>query len=186
MMTTKMIFSGFGGQGVLTLGQVVADMALARGKEVTWMPSYGAEMRGGTANCSVIISDSVIGSPIVLGDIDILCALNTPSVTKFLDKVRPGGLAFINSSIVTEPIESLTQKGDITIIPIDASNIAIAAGNPRGANMTMLAGFLTQTELFTLEDIEAALFRRFKGRQELVDSNMNSIKKGLESLRGAL
>jgi 2-oxoglutarate ferredoxin oxidoreductase subunit gamma len=173
-----MIFSGFGGQGVLTLGQVVADIALAREKEVTWMPSYGAEMRGGTANCSVIISDNVIGSPIVLGDIDILCALNGPSVTKFLDKVRSGGIIFINSSIVTEPVE----RDDVTIIAIDASNIATATGNPRGANMTMLAGFLTQTELFTPEDIEAALLRRFKGRQELVDMNMASIKKGLESL----
>jgi len=135
-------------------------------------------MRGGTANCSVIISVTVIGSPIVLNNIDILVALNGPSVTKFLPKVRKEGHTFINSSIVTDPIKA----EDIKVTPIDASNIALATSNPRGANMTMLAGLLKHSGLFTLEDVEAALLRRFKGKQELVDLNISSIKKGLESL----
>ncbi|MCL2620978.1 MAG: 2-oxoacid:acceptor oxidoreductase family protein [Defluviitaleaceae bacterium] len=176
--TTKIIFSGFGGQGVLTLGQVVADIALSQGKEVTWMPSYGAEMRGGTANCSVIISDSVIGSPIILSNIDILCAMNQPSVTKFLEKTREGAKVFINSSIVTEPV----TKDDAEIIAIDASNIAVKAGNARTANMVMMAGFLQKTGLFTIDELEEALTRRFTGKKELVDVNMKAIKEGLEAL----
>jgi len=177
MSITKIIFSGFGGQGVLTLGQLVADIALNQGKEVTWMPSYGAEMRGGTANCSVIISDKVIGSPIVISNIDILLAMNIPSVTKFFDKIKAGGHAFINSSIVTE---NYMPKGEnVNITPIDAATIAQNANNPRGANMVMLTGFLKQTNLFTLEEIEAALERRFKAKPELVAPNMDAIKLGM-------
>ncbi|MCL2854145.1 MAG: 2-oxoacid:acceptor oxidoreductase family protein [Defluviitaleaceae bacterium] len=178
MGTTKIIFSGFGGQGVLTLGQVVADIALNQGKEVTWMPSYGAEMRGGTANCSVIISDKVIGSPIILSNIDILCAMNQPSVDKFLDKTRAGAKVFINSSIVTDTV----VKDDAEIIAIDATNIAVKAGNARTANMVMMAGFLAQTGLFTIDELEAALSRRFKGKAELVEVNMKAIKEGLQAL----
>jgi len=177
MATTKIIFSGFGGQGVLTLGQLVADIALNQGKEVTWMPSYGAEMRGGTANCSVIISDSVIGSPIVLNNIDILLAMNIPSVTKFFDKIKAGGHAFINSSIVTE--KYMPSSSDVNITQIDAATIAQQANNARGANMVMLTGFLTQAKLFTLEEIEAALGRRFKAKPELIAPNMDAIKLGL-------
>ena len=178
-MTTKIVFSGFGGQGVLTLGQIVADIALHQGKEVTWMPSYGAEMRGGTANCSVIISDTVIGSPIVLNNIDYLLALNAPSVAKFLPKMRDSGTAYINSSIVDE----FDNPSSIATTKIDATNIAQQTNNPRGTNMTMLAGLLKQTSLFTLEDVEAALMRRFKGNKDLVGINMTSIKKGMESLK---
>ena len=178
MTTTKIIFSGFGGQGVLTLGQVVADIALNKGKEVTWMPSYGAEMRGGTANCSVIISDKVIGSPIILRNIDILCALNMPSITKFLDKTADGGKVFYNSSIVTESV----KKPNAEVIAIDATNIAAGAGNARAANMVMLAAFLTKTELFTIDDIKAALERRFNNKPDLVDVNMKAIQQGLASL----
>ncbi|MCL2575547.1 MAG: 2-oxoacid:acceptor oxidoreductase family protein [Defluviitaleaceae bacterium] len=177
-MATKIIFSGFGGQGVLTLGQLVADIALNQGKEVTWMPSYGAEMRGGTANCSVIISDSVIGSPIVLNNIDILLAMNIPSVTKFFDKIKPNGNAFINSSIVTPNYMPTSESVNITAI--DASAIAQKANNARGANMVMLTGFLKQTNLFTIDEIEAALQRRFKAKPELVRPNMDAIKLGLE------
>ena len=176
-MTTKLVFSGFGGQGVLTLGQIVADIALHQGKEVTWMPSYGAEMRGGTANCSVIISDTVIGSPIVLNNIDILVALNSPSVDKFLPKMRDGGLAIVNSSIVKD-----TPEATASITKIDATNIAQATNNPRGTNTTMLAGLLSKTELFTKQEVIAALSRRFKGKQELVDLNMTSISEALKTL----
>jgi len=176
-VTTKIVFSGFGGQGVLTLGQIVADIALHQGKEVTWMPSYGAEMRGGTANCSVIISDTVIGSPIVLNNIDILVALNSPSVDKFLPKMRPDGLAVVNSSIVKEMPQTTANT-----VKIDATNIAQSTNNPRGTNMTMLAGILSKTSLFTKEEAKQALSRRFKGKQDLVDLNMTSIDEALKSL----
>ena len=175
---TKMIFSGFGGQGVLVLGEIVATIAMNKGKEVTWMPSYGPEMRGGTANCSVIVSDTIIGSPIVQSDIDILVAMNGASVDKFLPRVKPGGLVLVNSSIVTEKI----TRQDVDVVEIDATNIAGKVGNLRVANMVMLSGFLKKTELFDLEDITEVLKQRFTGArsQDLIPLNIKAIEIGLE------
>ncbi|MCL2570980.1 MAG: 2-oxoacid:acceptor oxidoreductase family protein [Defluviitaleaceae bacterium] len=177
-MTSRMIFSGFGGQGVLVLGEIVATIAMNKGKKVTWMPSYGPEMRGGTANCSVIVSDKVIGSPIVQADIDILCAMNGASVDKFLPKVKPGGLVLVNSSIATKKI----QRNDVDVVEIDATNIAGKVGSLRVANMVMLAGFLKKTDLFTLDDITDVLKQRFKGArsQDLIPLNIKAIEYGME------
>ncbi|MCL2360444.1 MAG: 2-oxoacid:acceptor oxidoreductase family protein [Defluviitaleaceae bacterium] len=176
-MTKKMVFSGYGGQGVLVLGEIVATIAMNKGKEVTWMPSYGPEMRGGTANCSVIVSDRVIGSPIVQADIDVLVAMNVASIFKFLPKVKPGGLVLVNSSIVKEKLD----RTDVDILEIDATNIAGNVGSLRVANMVMLAGFLKKTDLFTLEDITAVLKQRFAGArsQELIPLNIKAIEIGL-------
>jgi len=174
---TRMVFSGFGGQGVLVLGEIVATIAMHKGKEVTWMPSYGPEMRGGTANCSVIVSDMVIGSPIVQSDIDILCAMNGASVNKFLPRVKPGGLVLVNSTIVTDKI----TRDDVDVLEIDATNIAGQVGNLRVANMVMLAGFLKKTDLFNLEDITEVLKQRFAGArsQDLIPLNIRAIEIGL-------
>jgi len=175
-MMQKLLFSGFGGQGVLTLGQVVATMAMHKGKKVTWMPSYGAEMRGGTANCTVITSERIIGSPMVQSGFDVLCALNTPSVAKFLPKVRPGGLVLVNSSIVTEPVE----RDDVKTLYIDATNIAVEAGSIKVQNMVMLAGLLKATGMFALEDVRQALEEKFKGsKPELVELNMVAVERGM-------
>jgi len=175
-MTKRIVISGFGGQGVLTLGNVIAEIGLNKGLNVTWMPSYGAEMRGGTANCSVILSDKIIGSPMVQNKIDILCAMNRPSVDKFLPKVQPGGLVLVNTSIVTDKVE----RDDVKIIEIDATNIAVKVGSARVANMVMLAGFIKETDLFTLEDIIQVLEKRFAGkRPELIPLNIEAIRLGL-------
>jgi 2-oxoglutarate ferredoxin oxidoreductase subunit gamma len=173
-----MVFSGFGGQGILVLGEVVATIAMNQGKEVTWMPSYGAEMRGGTANCSVIVSDKVIGSPIVQSNVDILCAMNRPSVDKFLPKMREGGLVLVNSSIVTDKV----AREGVDVLEIDATNIAVQVGSLRVANMVMLAGFLKKTELFTLDEITAVLEQRFGGARskELIPLNIKAIQRGME------
>ena len=175
---TRMVFSGFGGQGVLVLGEIVATIAMHKGKHVTWMPSYGSEMRGGTANCSVIVSDTMIGSPMVQSNIDILCAMNGASVDKFLPGVKPGGLVLVNSSIVTEKI----KRDDVDVLEIDATNTAVKVGNLRVANMVMLAGFLKKTELFTLDDIIRVLKERFTGArsQDLIPLNIKAIEMGLE------
>ncbi|MCL2378857.1 MAG: 2-oxoacid:acceptor oxidoreductase family protein [Defluviitaleaceae bacterium] len=174
---TRMVFSGFGGQGVLVLGEIVATIAMHKGKEVTWMPSYGPEMRGGTANCSVIVSDTIIGSPIVQSDIDILCAMNAASVNKFLPRVKPGGLVLVNSTIVTEKI----AREDVEVLEIDATNIAGKVGNLRVANMVMLAGFLKKTDLFNLDDITEVLKQRFAGArsQDLIPLNIRAIEIGM-------
>jgi len=175
-MTKRIVISGFGGQGVLTLGNVIAEIGLNKGLNVTWMPSYGAEMRGGTANCSVILSDKIIGSPMVQNKIDILCAMNRPSVDKFLPKVQPGGLVLVNTSIVTDKVE----RDDVKIVEIDATNIAVGVGSARVANMVMLAGFIKETDLFTLDDIIQVLEKRFAGkRPELIPLNIEAIKLGL-------
>ena len=172
----KMIFSGFGGQGILTLGQIVAAVAANRGKQVTWMPSYGVEMRGGTANCSVIVSDSIIGSPIVQKDIDILCAMNVPSVAKFLPKVKPGGLVLVNSSIVTEPI----SRKDVAEVAIDATNIAVEVGNPKVSNMVMIAGFFKATNLFTFEEVKQVLNEKFEDKNpQFISLNIEAIRRGM-------
>lgn len=178
-MEQRLIFSGFGGQGVLTLGKIVAQIAMNNGKEVTWMPSYGAEMRGGTANCSVIISDRTIGSPIFSKDVDILCAMNGPSVDKFLGSLKVGGKAFINSSLITGDL----ARNDIEVYKIDATNIASEVGNTKVQNMVMLAGFLKATDLFTIEDIKTILEESFgKKRPQLIPLNIEAIEKGLESI----
>jgi len=173
----RMVFSGYGGQGVLTLGEIVATIAMKKGKHVTWMPSYGPEMRGGTANCAVIVSDKLIGSPLVLSNIDILVAMNHASVFKFMPKMKPGGLALVNSSIVTEKIANTGAE----ILEIDATNIAGKVGDIRVANMVMLAGFLKKTQLFTMDEITAVLEQRFAGSRsnELVPLNIKAIEAGM-------
>jgi 2-oxoglutarate ferredoxin oxidoreductase subunit gamma len=177
----RIIFSGFGGQGVLVLGEIVASIAMKKGKHVTWMPSYGAEMRGGTANCAVIISESVIGSPMVASNVDILCAMNQPSLDKFLPKVKPGGLVLVNASIVTENVKAL--RGDVDVLALDATNIANGIGNPRVANMVMLAGFIKKTGLFTLEDVTQVLQERFGGTRNegLIPLNVKAVEMGVRS-----
>jgi len=174
---TKIVFSGFGGQGILTLGGIVANVAMLNDKQVTWMPSYGAEMRGGTANCSVIVSDKVIGSPIVLSDIDILCAMNGPSLDKFLPRVKPGGKVFVNSSIVTKKVD----RDDVDVILVDVTNIATALGDARVQNMVMLAGVLKAVDLYNLDDVEKTFEEKFAGKNpKLIPLNMEAVKKGAE------
>ena len=172
----KLIFSGFGGQGVLTLGQIVATIAMNQGKEVTWIPSYGPEMRGGTANCSVIISDEPIGSPIVQTGLDILVALNGPSVDRFVPHVKPGGLIFVNSSIITADI----ARDDVTVVKIDATNIATQVGSAKVQNMVMLAGFLKATDLFTFDEVKSVLEQTIGAKKpELLSMNLAAIEKGM-------
>ena len=175
----KLVFSGFGGQGVLTLGQIVATIGMHQGKEVTWIPSYGAEMRGGTANCSVIISDSIIGSPLVQSDIDILCALNQPSLDKFLPLMKSGGTVLVNRSLAKGEI----TRDDVTVIPIDATNIAVRLGNIRVQNMVMLAGLLKATDLMTLEEVKTTLEETLgKKNPKLVPLNLQAIEEGLKEI----
>jgi len=175
----KLVFSGFGGQGVLTLGQIVANIAMVQGKEVTWMPSYGAEMRGGTANCSVVINDFIIGSPIVQSDIDVLCVLNKPSLVKFISKVKPGGLVLVNSSIIKEKI----TREDVKVVEIDATNIAVGLGNIKVQNMLMLAGLIKHTDLITLEEVKPTIELAFGTKYpKLVPLNLQAVEEGLRVL----
>lgn len=161
-MQERMIFAGFGGQGVLSLGKIIAELALEKDLHVTWFPAYGAEMRGGTANCHVIYSDEPVDNPIVNNDISILFALNNPSLDKFLAKVRPGGTVIVNSSVVDKTVD----RDDVNVIEVDAANIAAHIGDLKVQNMVMLGTFLKVRDHFSIEEVNNQITKMFTGKKE--------------------
>ena len=152
-MQEEMIIAGFGGQGVIMAGKLLCIAAMNEGKYVSHIPSYGAEMRGGTANCSVVISDEEIGSPTVAKP-SIVIVLNTPSLTKFEPKVRPGGLLIYNSSL----IDKKPTRTDITVVDLKANDISEAEGSTRAANMAAIGKLISlKPEISSLESVIKAL-----------------------------
>jgi 2-oxoglutarate ferredoxin oxidoreductase subunit gamma len=175
-MLEQVLVAGFGGQGVLRIGQMIAYAGFAEGKEVTWAPSYGPEMRGGTANCSVVVSDSEIGSPQVL-EANSVIVMNLPSLHKFEDIVLPGGKLFINSTIIKEK----SKRDDIEVYYIDANEKAAEIGNDRGGNMVILGAYAKATGTVTLESLYELVKKTFTGsKAKFVDSNIACIKAGAE------
>ncbi len=152
MKTTSILIAGFGGQGTLFAGKVLAQASLFKGLEVTWLPSYGPEMRGGTANCGVIISEDAIGSPIV-NHPDVLIALNKPSFEKYEKMTQPGGYIFVDSSLV----DSKSDRDDIKVFYVPATELAQAEGNGSLSNIVLVGKALKETGLFTEEEIFAVL-----------------------------
>ena len=140
-MMKQYVFAGFGGQGMLLIGKFLAMANMLEGKHVSWLPSYGPEMRGGTANCSVVVSDEPVGSPMV-DNCDVLIAMNLPSLDKFEHTVKPGGLIVVNSSIIDRKV----QRDDVRVVYCDAAGIADAVKNPKGANVAIL-GAMAQDAL---------------------------------------
>lgn len=173
-MLEEIIIAGFGGQGVLRLGQLMAYAGMVDGKEVSWLPSYGPEMRGGTANCNVMYSDSPVGSPIVTSA-TALITLNGPATDKFESVVRPGGDIFVNSSIVERKIE----RTDVNAYYIPANDIAIELGNSRIVNMVMLGAYLKRTNLFSMEIAEKALrYVLGPSKEKLIPLNIQAMEEG--------
>ena len=158
-MQTEILLSGFGGQGTLFAGQLLSYAAMDSGKEVTWIPSYGPEMRGGTANCTVVISDEEIGSPFVHHPQAVI-AMNLPSLDKYEQSVKPGGLLIINNSMVNR----LPARTDIKIVSIPASQIAQELGDPRMTNMVMIGGLLGNLPVLDLEAVEKSLREHLPAR----------------------
>ncbi|MFZ5944582.1 MAG: 2-oxoacid:acceptor oxidoreductase family protein [Bacillota bacterium] len=175
-MMDKILLAGFGGQGVMFIGKIFAVSGMVSDLKVCWIPSYGPEMRGGTANCSVILSDEEIHSPVV-DKADGGIVLNQPSYDKFLDRIKPGGVLVTNSSLVT--LERVRE--DITVIEVPATEIANEMGNPSIANMVCLGSLLPHLKLTDFAKVEAAI-REVVGakRPELLEVNLNAIKKGME------
>lgn len=173
-MSKKTIFiAGFGGQGVLLIGQMLAYAAMYEGKEVTWMPSYGPEMRGGTANCTVVISDAPVASPLVTKDFDVLIAMNSPSLTKFEGALKTGSDLFINTSIVDiEP-----TRTDVNVYRIDCNRIAEEqVGNPKSANMVMLGGIIQITNAVSLDIMNTVFEKTMTGKKtKFIDSNVKAL-----------
>lgn len=176
-MNYEIVLAGFGGQGILFAGKVLAYAGLVDGKEVSWLPSYGPEMRGGTANCSVCVSDEPIGSPLIT-DPAVLLAMNTPSFEKFIDTVLPGGKVFVDSSMV----DVTTDRTDIDVFYVPATELASENGMNGMANIILLGKLIKETGIFNLEQIEAGLKKTIPPRKaNLLDANLNAIKLGMSN-----
>lgn len=174
-MQHEMIFAGFGGQGVLLIGKMIAYAGLASGKEVSWLPSYGPEMRGGTANCTVVVSDDVVGSPVVATPW-ALVAMNLPSLDKFESSVAPGGVLLINTSLINRPAE----RTDVHVVNVAANDVCNELGNPRGANMVAVGCFVGATEVVPVEQMETLIRETFAKKPGLIDVNLECFRRGLE------
>jgi len=167
------ICAGFGGQGVLTAGLILAKTGMDNGLNVTWIPSYGSEMRGGTANCNVKISDGKISSPFVKG-IDILMAMNQPSVDKFQSMVNPGGLMVINSTLVADG----PFRTDIRVASVNGTELAEKLGNPRGANIVMLGALAEASGLFQTEELMKGVEAFFEAKGKSAPKNRTCFEEG--------
>lgn len=173
-MQTEIILAGFGGQGILFGGQVLAYAGMDSGKNVTWIPSYGPEMRGGTAHVTVIISDDKIGSPIV-SQPKVAALFNNPSMKKYELQVRDGGVLIYNSSLVTHTL----HRGDVRYIPVPANEIALELGNVKMANMVMVGAMIAATNILSLDAVVQALKNHLPPRkQALVAANQVALQRG--------
>lgn len=179
MATKKVFVAGFGGQGVLLIGQMLAYAAMYEGKEATWMPSYGPEMRGGTANCSVIVSDNPVASPLV-NKADVVVAMNRPSLDKFEEHVKPGGVLVINSSI----IDRKAVRDDITVVYCDANNVAESVKNPKGANVAILGAVLEKVPVTTVDQMmEAIRIELGERKARFLEGNKAALLAGMVSAK---
>lgn len=178
-MKKEIIISGFGGQGGLAIGKNLAEAGMAEGLNVTWAPSYGPEMRGGTANCSVVLSDKPVGSPVFAHPSELI-ALNEPSLAKFEAGVLSGGMVFVNSDVVTDKV----SRPDLTAYYIPCSKIAEEVGNPKVGNMVMLGAYVAATKILKPETIETMIREIFTGpKAKFVPLNIEAFHRGMECVK---
>jgi len=174
MGISKTIFSGFGGQGVLMMGYVLATSGMHEGKYVTYLPAYGAEVRGGTANCTITVSDDPIASPVASFP-DFAVLMNTPSVLRFEGKVKSGGVVFLNKDLV----DVVPGRKDIEVVSIPVNSIADKLGNLRSANMVMIGAFAGKTGLVSLDTVVESVKEIFaKKGQKVHETNAHAIEEG--------
>jgi 2-oxoglutarate ferredoxin oxidoreductase subunit gamma len=176
---TQLVISGFGGQGALFAGTLLAYTAMENGRQVTWIPSYGPEMRGGTAHCTVIVSDEEIGSPVVRNP-SAAIVMNLPSLDRYETLLRPNGALIVNSSLVDrEP-----SRADLRSAMVPANAIAEELGDRRMANMVLLGAYLEVEPIFSVEQIEGSLSRHIPShRRNLLESNFQALRRGFETAR---
>jgi len=173
-MKEEIIMAGFGGQGVMSMGKLLAYAGMKEGAEVSWMPSYGPEMRGGTANCTVIVSSSRIPSPLSSKP-DTIIVMNLPSLEKFTPRVKPGGTVFVNSSLISREVE----RDDVEVIKIPANQIADEIGNSKVANMVMLGAYLGKKNIVEMETIKESLKSVLpERRHHLIPINLEALERG--------
>ena len=174
-MLIKTIFAGFGGQGVLSMGLGLAQAAMIEGKNVTYLPSYGVEVRGGTANCTVAVSDEEIASPVASAP-EFVVAMNQPSLVRFQNQVQSGGVLFFNSSLIKAEV----SRGDIELVGVPASRIAEELGSPRSANMVILGAFTKKTNLVSIDTLIEGLKSTLKNKTKLIAINKKALIAGYE------
>ena len=173
-MVERNIFAGFGGQGVLLMGQLLAAAGMKEGKNTSWIPSYGPEMRGGTANCSVMLSEEEIDSPLVTRPTSLI-VMNRPSLEKFEDAVVPGGSIFVNSSM----IDIKVNRTDVNAYYVPCTEIATELGNPKVSNMIMLGAYIGKSHCVDIETVLEALLEKLGERKaKLIPLNREALKRG--------
>ncbi len=169
----EVTFAGFGGQGIMTAGQLLAYAGIEEDKQVAWIPSYGPEMRGGTAYCTVVISDIPIGSPIISNP-QCACVFNRPSFDKFTPLVKAGGLAIVNSSL----IDVTTDRTDIDEILVPANEIAMKAGNAKAANVAVLGAFIGATGIVSFDTIKRVIKEKMARKKSVLEINYHALDEG--------
>ena len=181
-MNEEIIMAGFGGQGVMLMGNILAYAGMKEQKEVSWIPSYGPEMRGGTANCTVIVSDNKIPSPMPSKP-DSLIAMNFPSLNKFMEQVKSDGLIFINSSLVNKEV----SVKETEIVNVPAGDIASDLGNDRVANMIILGAYVTKTKIVGLNTVKNALkWALSENKHDLIPLNEEALERGKEIIKSGV
>lgn len=177
MVNEKIICAGFGGQGVMKLGQVLTYSGMVEGKHVSWLPSYGPEMRGGTANCNVMVSDDPIGSPIITNDATTVIVMNLPSLIKFEENAQKGANVLVNSSLIDRKV----QRDDVDAYYIPCNEIANELGFSKIANMVMLGAYLAIAQPVETQTVLDSLIKVFgEGKAKYMPMNKEAIKKGIE------
>ena len=178
-MTHEIVMAGFGGQGVMLMGELMTYAGMLENKHVSWIPSYGPEMRGGTANCSVIISDEPVGAPIVSEPTTVV-AMNLPSLDKFEAALQAGGNLIINSSL----IERSSKRSDVNVLLVPSNDIANELGNAKVANMVVLGTIIAATKAVSQESVLKAFAKMFAKKPELLAINEQAIKRGAALVNG--
>jgi 2-oxoglutarate ferredoxin oxidoreductase subunit gamma len=178
-MQSEVQFAGFGGQGVMLMGQILAQAAMDEGREVVWIPSYGPEMRGGTAYCTVVISDEPIGSPIIRNPRHLV-AMNRPSLEKFSPSVKAGGVIFVNSSLI--PVGA--GRSDVDELRVPILEVAGGLGNVKAANIVALAAFVARSRVVAFDALTEAVKKKFAEKAKLIPLNLKALEAGRKAAEG--
>ena len=177
-MQNEVMFAGFGGQGILLSAKILAHTAMEENFEVAWVPSYGPEMRGGTAYCTVVVSDKLIGSPIIRNP-KHLVAMNRPSLEKFAPMVKTGGVILINSSLIS--IDSGRDDVDELMVPVN--DIAVKLGSVRSANIVALAAFVARSHIVKIDTLREAIKEEFAAKKDLIPLNLKAVEEGAKAAK---
>jgi 2-oxoglutarate ferredoxin oxidoreductase subunit gamma len=175
MSQYEVTFAGFGGQGIMTAGQLLAYAGISEGKQVVWIPSYGPEMRGGTAYCTVVISDRRIGSPIINNPL-CACVFNRPSLDKFAPRVKANGVLIVNSSL----IDVKSDRTDIRQILVPADDIALEKGNRKAANIVVLGAFIAVSKIVNYDTVLATIKDKLSKKKAVLDTNLKAVEEGYQ------